>query len=586
MKEHSSRVDHSGAITEMSSEDEEIPRQPKRTQSGPQKRTTESASRSPIRSISLDPDNLMQFDDDEESEILVEVSRPAAKKVGGKNISPKRRGSGRSQRTAGSRGAKKDTSNHKPGKKSSARSSSPRPDSFVSDIESGSGRSGKRTAVPSRRSNDDAFDDEEVTPQSTQVLSLGHNRPSVSTGAIKPLSTRASAAKPLSIRPSSVRGGRTSAISTDIRPHSSRGRPRPASIRAGSRPSSSHHKRAGERSSHDKNGELVPYYPGNDGSEGSEESFHDGGELIEFRGNDNNDVDYDADKLRPPPKIKLQREDSETGEFPQDVWWQKCLRHFRILSPHPNEEKIKREVRLLIWSTLVLDVLVAVVSIATFGGTVTQCCDRAVMASIPGIDWNLFMNVISYIYLIGIFLEIHPVVREGPIPWNLLNPVFGFLISFAVFVDDSKGEAITIWIMEMGSVILEIVTYRRLRILHARKHERLDKLDDEVAVAKGRGYKKTALLRERRETRIVVATSRKKLQYHFVGVTVNSVLTLVTLLMIIFVARGGGLCLVGGEGLDIFSGDQRSRCFKCAGNDICEECTESGDIDQCYYPYF
>jgi hypothetical protein len=153
-----------------------------------------------------------------------------------------------------------------------------------------------------------------------------------------------------------------------------------------------------------------------------------------------------------------------------------------------------------------------------------------------------------------------------------LNPVFGFLIGFAVFVDDSPGEAIIIWIMELGSVILEIVTYRKLRILHQQKRQSLEKLDDETVAEKGRGYKKTVLLRERREARLVVAASRKKLHYHFVGSTVNSVFVVVTLIMIIFVARGGGLCLVGGEGLDIFNGDQRARCWN--------------EIDQCYYPYF
>lgn len=84
-----------------------------------------------------------------------------------------------------------------------------------------------------------------------------------------------------------------------------------------------------------------------------------------------------------------------------------------------------RRVRYLLWSTLLLDLMVAVMSIAIFGGTVTMCCNVATMASIPGVDWNLFMNAVAYIYLVGIFLEIHPVVREGPIPWNLLNPIFG-----------------------------------------------------------------------------------------------------------------------------------------------------------------
>eukprot|EP00980_Cylindrotheca_fusiformis_P021425 scaffold8288_cov129-Cylindrotheca_fusiformis.AAC.3 len=567
MKQRSFRVNHTGELSDMSghgSGSTSSGRRPKRTNSGPSKRNTNSAK-----------DEGMGFESDD-SEVLIEVSRPS-KPAGSKKNTAKRRGSGRNnQRSAGTRSGKKEGSNHK----SKSRGNSPVPtlkaeDSSASDIDKGSGRG---------RRNSDSFDDEEVGQRSSRVSSLG-SRPPASKNQLKPLSTRVSTSRPMSTRSASVRINRPSATSDAIRPHSSRGRPtRPSTSRGGKMINSGHNRK--EKIPDDKNGALVPYYPENEeGSEASGESFHEGGELIEYQGEEVVEYDYDAGKLRPPPKMKLQREDSELGEFPDDAWWQKCLRHFRILPPHPQEEKIKKELRILIWSTLILDALVGVVSIATFG-SVTECCGLAVMASIPGIDWNLFMNVISYLYLIGIFVEIHPVVREGPIPWNLINPVFGFMIGFAVFVDDSKAEAICIWIMEMGSVVMEVLTYRRLRVIHHRKLERLEKLQEEIPGEKGRGYKKTVLLRERRETRLIVASSQKKLQYHFVGVAVNGVLVVVSLLMIIFVARGGGLCMVKGDGLDIFAPDQRARCFKCPGDGRCEVCTESGGIDQCYYPYF
>jgi hypothetical protein len=635
------RIDHTGAVTDMSSnaegsEEESYveapPRRAKRTQSDQQKKVNHSL-KTPTRSVSLDGDDLMQFDEEEdEEEVLVEVPRPTSRRA-----NPKQKGSSKSPRHPASRGAKK-ASNKDHGKKASSttkpnRRSPPKKSSTgestseraarnvgvspvrppqsrfsgkdsESDIERGSAKGGRRSVtISERRRSNDSFEDEEgadtrPSQSSRQASHISPNslrvsRAAPSNGQMKPLSTRSSSPnRPLSIRPTSVREKRPSAVSNGIRPTSTLGNRalaiRPSSTRGSQRSSSRHNE---ERSTHQNQGELVPYYPGDDASVGSFDSFHDGdgdGELIEYRGEgeDEGKDDYDAGKLRPPPSMKLKKEDPERGEFPHDKWWQKCLRHFRILSPHPHEEKLKREVRLLIWATLLLDALVAIVSIATFGGTVTECCGRAVMASIPGVDWNLFMNVISYIYLIGIFLEIHPTVREGPIPWNLLNPVFGFLIGFAVFVDDSPGEAIIIWIMELGSVILEIVTYRKLRILHQQKRQSLEKLDDETVAEKGRGYKKTVLLRERREARLVVAASRKKLHYHFVGSTVNSVFVVVTLIMIIFVARGGGLCLVGGEGLDIFNGDQRARCWMCTGEDKCENCTDSNEIDQCYYPYF
>jgi hypothetical protein len=317
----------------------------------------------------------------------------------------------------------------------------------------------------------------------------------------------------------------------------------------------------------------------------------DDGRLVE-------DSDTKGSSLPPPTLATSER--AGAVKFPNDTWWQKCLRHFRILPPVPNEGRTQRRVRFLIWSTLILDFLVAIVSIATFGGSITTCCKQATMASIPGIDWNLLMNVISYIYLVGIFLEIHPVVREGPIPWNLLNPIFGSTLSFAVFVDDSKAEAIALWIMELGSVILEILTYLKLKKLYKREERRIDKLSATIKsecrknpdVKKSGGdFRKNALLRDRRNLRIEHSNSTKKLQYHFVGVTVNFTLLCLTLLLMIMVARGGGMCLVGGEGLDLFSPDQRARCSLCAEGsngwkDKCAICMDNGDPNQCFYPYF
>jgi hypothetical protein len=324
---------------------------------------------------------------------------------------------------------------------------------------------------------------------------------------------------------------------------------------------------------------------------------------------DDSDSDWESDDGRlveesdvygsnlPPPTMAT----SERGadKFPNDTGWQKCLRYLRILPPVPNEGRTQRRMRYLIWSTLILDFLVAIVSIATFGGTVTMCCNQATMASIPGIDWNLFFNVISYIYLAGILMEIHPVVREGPIPWNLLNPIFGSTLGFAVFVDDSKAEAIIIWMMELGTVILECLTYLKLKKLYKREERRIHKLSATIKSERRKNkdgkrpgeFRKNAFLRERRNLRIEYSKSTKKLQIHFAGVMINIALICLTLLLMILVARGGGMCLVGGEGLDLFSPDQRDRCSLCAiesngWQDPCVKCKDNGEPDQCFYPYF
>eukprot|EP00980_Cylindrotheca_fusiformis_P001019 scaffold276_cov132-Cylindrotheca_fusiformis.AAC.14 len=306
------------------------------------------------------------------------------------------------------------------------------------------------------------------------------------------------------------------------------------------------------------------------------------------------DVEFSRSSTGPPPPT-FTMTDRGMDKFPNDKWWHKCLRHFRILPPTRHEGRTRRRVRYLIWATLILDLLVAIVSIATFGGTVTMCCGVAIMASVPGIDWNLFMNVVSYIYLMGILIEIHPVVREGPIPWNLLNPILGSILSFAVFVDDSKAEAICIWVMELVTVILELWTYLKLRKLYKREERRIDRISANIESERRsdieKSFRKNAFKRERRNLQMEHSNSTKKLQYHFVGVVVNFGLVCLTLLLMIMVARGGGMCFVGGDGLDLFNADQRARCNLCADdsngwNDKCFICDDKDEPKQCYYPYF
>jgi hypothetical protein len=129
---------------------------------------------------------------------------------------------------------------------------------------------------------------------------------------------------------------------------------------------------------------------------------------------------------------KIENSDNELCGFEDDSNFLKCLRHLRILPPSPDEHPIRKKIRVLIWWTLFVDFIVALVSVLSYGEA-TTCCGEAVF-SLPGMDLNKVMKILSYIYMIGIIVEIYPVVREGAIPWNLINPVFGFAISFVVFV--------------------------------------------------------------------------------------------------------------------------------------------------------
>ena len=176
-----------------------------------------------------------------------------------------------------------------------------------------------------------------------------------------------------------------------------------------------------------------------------------------------------------------------------------------------------------------------------------------------------------------------------------MNPIFGSCLSFAVFVDDSKAEAISIWILELGSVILEFLTYINLRKLYAREERRLEKLTSSISSYKRDvrerdselqemsvkdEYRKNYYLRERRNLRVEHSASQRKLRYHFIGVCVNFTLLGLTLLLIILVARGGGMCKVGGEGLDLFNTDQKGRCNMCIEQlkgEKCELCKDRAE---------
>jgi hypothetical protein len=304
--------------------------------------------------------------------------------------------------------------------------------------------------------------------------------------------------------------------------------------------------------------------------------------------------------LPPPPvnKKTLPRSGSETPKerwmkntvdddfcvFENDSKFQMCLRYFRILPPHPEEHALKKRIRHLIWYTLIVDFVVALVSILSYGEA-TTCCGEDIF-SLPGLDLNNAITIMMYIYMIGIIVEIHPVVREGLVPWNLMNPVFGFFIGFVVFVDDSPEEAASVWILEVVTVVLEFITYRHYLTLFGESVKRLEEVDERLALHPKRGYERFSIQRERRELRHEHATARAKLRKHLIGVSINIVLVFVTLLLIIFVAKSGGICVKDNNSPNIFQPDQQDECNLCQG-EWCQKCDleEFGET-QCYFPYF
>jgi len=110
------------------------------------------------------------------------------------------------------------------------------------------------------------------------------------------------------------------------------------------------------------------------------------------------------------------------------------LRYCRLVAPRPDEHPVKRKIRFLLWWTMLLDLAVAVVSLLSFGTTMMTCCGEPIFA-VPGIDIYQVVQIFLYAYLGVVMLEILPVVREGCIPWNLMNPIFGFFFGFCTLLE-------------------------------------------------------------------------------------------------------------------------------------------------------
>jgi len=349
-------------------------------------------------------------------------------------------------------------------------------------------------------------------------------------------------------------------------------------------------------------------------------------------------------------------------EFEDDYKFFEALRYIRILAPHPNEHPIKKKIRIVTWLALFLDFLNALVAIITYGGETTQCCEKSIMSAFGGsVDWDKTILVVTSLYMLLIFLEVLPVMRDA-FPFNLFNPFIGFLITFAVFFSDSIMEAAIMWTVEALAVGCEVFNYQ-LRIQLFGKHKtqleqtkkeiqklrrikrkvkdryehgqvlvrggsddiltidldgedfdgdesllgedmEMQKSNADIATATGHSthttmsdignIRETRLLRERRHLMNSQAEDERDLHYHLVGVSINVFLVILSLLMIVIIAKNGGMCIKGMQFGNIFKNDQLEKCFKykeCENPGDCEEhCPrdENGDLTaeaQCYYPY-
>jgi hypothetical protein len=311
-------------------------------------------------------------------------------------------------------------------------------------------------------------------------------------------------------------------------------------------------------------------------------------------------------------------------QFEDDAKIKRFLRYMRILPPNPYEKPAKKRIRIYTWSILILDFIAAMVAITTYDG-VTTCCGVSILSPAANINWNSVIRVTTYVYLAAIFLEIIPVLRKG-IPFNLLNPLMGFAITFAMFFDDRIPEAICMWLIEVSAIFLEFLVYRiKSRHYHERE-ARLARVDKDLEPFKYKSSRKNApveslsddsdddslsgdsfgnedeeaprtsgpggnhltklrLLRERRILRQTQTTDRVQLRYHFAGVAINLSFVGISMILILSIAVNGGLCFKDMK-TTVFESNQLEKCSACKGTSgVCEVCNDDGS-SECYYPYY
>ncbi|CAJ1958210.1 unnamed protein product [Cylindrotheca closterium] len=169
---------------------------------------------------------------------------------------------------------------------------------------------------------------------------------------------------------------------------------------------------------------------------------------------------------------------NRADSFPDDSKIQKFLRYMYILPPHRNEGSRERRMRILTWASLFCDFLAGLVAVSTFR-TVNTCCGVPILSTIVKTNWDLIIRVIVYVYITMIFLEVVPVVRHE-LPFNLINPTLGFLVTFAVFFDDDIAEAVFMWVIEVIAIICEFVVYRLKKITYQEKEGLIIETEEEI----------------------------------------------------------------------------------------------------------
>lgn len=235
-----------------------------------------------------------------------------------------------------------------------------------------------------------------------------------------------------------------------------------------------------------------------------------------------------------------------------------------------------------------LDLAVALIAVFSYEHLL-MCCGEPILG-VPGInDVHQAIQIVLYMYLGVVVVQVLPVVREGCIPWNLMNPIFGLVLGFVLFLNDAPMAALCIWILLIISVALEFVAYRHYSILHRESKQRLDRANHNAQgvakVPKRDYYHQTKQERIRRELQNRHTKSLYRLRKHAIGVFINTLMAIATLMLIIYVAKQGGMCVKDGGTPSLFLFNDQMECNSSEGNRYATCDSDLGE-SECYFPFF